>query len=352
MRPVTRKQYDLCVFIGRMQPPTLAHIENVKKAAEKAELVLVLFGSSFQPRTIKNPFKWEEREDMLMESLGDAYEDSVWCLPIRDYLYNNSQWASEVQKTVDEFVVNHGWVDSKKVAIIGHKKDESSFYLDMFPQWSYIEADPMEGVNATDIRNEYFGGFNRIHPSVPKGSQAFMFDFAINGRDGVKPEFDRLRQEWKHITEYKKSWEAAPYAPTFVTADAVVEQSGHVLLIRRKAAPGEGLWALPGGFVNQNERIKDAAVRELREETKLKVPAPVLYGCIEWSDVFDAPGRSLRGRTITHAFLFRLPPGVLPRVKGSDDAADAKWFTINELLQMEGEIFEDHMSIIRRALGL
>jgi bifunctional NMN adenylyltransferase/nudix hydrolase len=80
------------------------------------------------------------------------------------------------------------------------------------------------------------------------------------------------------IEKYKESWKAAPFPPTFVTVDAVVVQSGHVLLVKRKAMPGAGLWALPGGFLNQEETLLDGAIRELKEETKIKVPVPVLKG--------------------------------------------------------------------------
>jgi bifunctional NMN adenylyltransferase/nudix hydrolase len=355
MRPVTRKQFDLCIFIGRMQPPTIAHINNIKKAARGAETVLVLFGSSFQPRTIKNPFTHVERARMVMGALDSRYDDQIITRGIRDYLYNDAQWSSEVQAEVQRVIETLPFVDPKRIAIIGHKKDDSSIYLDMFPQWHFIEADPMDGINATDVRDEYFGGFQMVHPGSPEAVQSFMRTFAV-GAAGVdtkpKAEYMRLVAEWNHIQQYKKAWALAPYPPTFVTSDAVVEQSGHLLLIKRKAAPGEGLWALPGGFVNQNEKIEDAAIRELREETKLKVPAPVLRGSIEWKDVFDAPGRSLRGRTITHAFLFRLPAGPLPAVKGGDDARDAKWIPISEVLNMEEVMFEDHMSIIRRMLGV
>jgi bifunctional NMN adenylyltransferase/nudix hydrolase len=100
----------------------------------------------------------------------------------------------------------------------------------------------------------------------------------------------------------------------FVTADAVVVQSGHILLVERGRAPGKGLLALPGGFVNPEERIRDAAIRELREETSIsdgkgQIPPAMLASFIEdaRTRVFDAPNRSLRGRIITHAFLFRLP---------------------------------------------
>jgi bifunctional NMN adenylyltransferase/nudix hydrolase len=110
---------------------------------------------------------------------------------------------------------------------------------------------------------------------------------------------------------------------------------------------------LPGGFVDQDERIRDAAIRELREETRLKVPAPVLAGSIRSSRVFDHPHRSLRGRTVTHAFLFELAPTGegLPKVKGSDDADKAKWVPLFEFSRMEDQLFEDHFYIVNWFLG-
>ena len=105
--------------------------------------------------------------------------------------------------------------------------------------------------------------------------------------------------------------------------------------------------------VDQNERLVDAAVRELIEETTIDLPRGLLYGSMGDGVVFDHPGRSLRGRTFTHAYLFDLDKADtrnkdLPSVKGDDDAEDAKWFTFAEILEMGDVIYEDHLSIIRR----
>jgi bifunctional NMN adenylyltransferase/nudix hydrolase len=129
--------------------------------------------------------------------------------------------------------------------------------------------------------------------------------------------------------------------------DACVVQAGHVLLIERRAEPGKGLWALPGGFLEQSETIETAVLRELREETKLKVPEPVLRGSIVTSRVFDDPARSLRGRTITHAYLIHLAPHGegLPEVKASSDARKARWWPLAQV--KPSMMFEDHMSIIK-----
>lgn len=103
--------------------------------------------------------------------------------------------------------------------------------------------------------------------------------------------------------------------------------------------------------MNQDERLDAACIRELREETGLKLPEPVLRGSIKDRQVFDHPTRSLRGRTITHACLFNFPTGELPRVKGSDDADKARWVPLNEFAQMRNVMFEDHFDIAYHFLG-
>ena len=102
--------------------------------------------------------------------------------------------------------------------------------------------------------------------------------------------------------------------------------------------------------MNPRERIKDAVIRELREETGIKVPDPVLRGSIVAQDVFDDPNRSSRGRTITHAFLIKLKDEpVLPKIKGMDDADKAKWVALNQVKR--DMMFEDHYAIIHNMIS-
>ena len=337
--------YSKLVFIGRFQPFHLGHKRVVTDALQQAEHLLILIGSSFQPRTIKNPFTYEERQQMILASLDPQDIARVTIRPLRDYLYNDQQWIAQVQQIVD---VTSDPAD--KIGIVGYTKDGSSWYLKEFPQWDFLEVDYNDQIDATSIRGMWMLGQSPRYASgvLTDSVHKFMYTtFAKNQRE----ELSRLNREYLHIENYKKQWEVAPYAPTFVTSDAVVIQSGHILLVQRKASPGEGLFAFPGGFVGQNETVLDASIRELREETKLKVPEPVLLGSVKASKVFDAPGRSLRGRTITHAFLFELASGPLPKVKGSDDAQQAKWVTLAEFQKMEDKLFEDHFHIGMYFLG-
>ncbi|MFT2129843.1 NUDIX domain-containing protein, partial [Staphylococcus epidermidis] len=91
------------------------------------------------------------------------------------------------------------------------------------------------------------------------------------------------------------------------------------------------------------EWLRDAAVRELEEETKIKLPTATLKNAIRAREIFDDPNRSLRGRTITVAHLIRLDDTKpLPKVKGSDDAAKAFWLPLHEARKNSEMWFEDH----------
>lgn len=339
-----KPKYEYIVYIGRFQPPHLAHVQIIKQALKKAENVLILAGSANQPRTIKNPFTWQERQEMIHASLPENLRDRVEVVPLYDKTYNDQAWAKQVQSIVDSTATG-------EVGIIGYSKDESSYYLSMFPQWDLIDVGNIEDIHATDIRTALFTAEDeddfdlKIGRNLPAGIHDWLRAFML------RREYEELVREYQFMEQYRKSWEAAPYAPTFVTVDTVVVQSGHVLLVRRRSAPGKGLWAIPGGFVDQGERLTDAAIRELREETKVKVPAPVLRGSIKEREVFDHPDRSLRGRTITHAYYIELPPGELPKVKGNDDAEKARWIPLSAFAKMENQLFEDHFHIINHFLG-
>jgi len=88
----------------------------------------------------------------------------------------------------------------------------------------------------------------------------------------------------------------------------------------------------------------------LREEAQICVPDQVLRDSISVSKVFDDPKRSLRGRTISHAFIVALEPGEFLKVNGSDDAMEAKWFHVDVICNMETVLFDDHYSIIMRSI--
>jgi 8-oxo-dGTP diphosphatase len=117
------------------------------------------------------------------------------------------------------------------------------------------------------------------------------------------------------------------YPRPAVTVDMAVlreRQKGYeLLLIRRKHDPYAGKWALPGGFVDMDETVEEAAARELYEETNLKDVA------LEQFHVFSKVDRDPRGRTISVIFTGFLTGD--RAVKAKDDAQDARWFPLDKL---------------------
>jgi len=336
------KKYDTLVLIGRFQPLHNAHLEIIKRCTALTDQLVIIAGSANQPRTYKNPFTFDERRKMVLAATA-GLSMRIYVEPNVDTIYNDQAWAVRVQGIVSKYRALGG-----KVGVIGHKKDDSSFYLDMFPQWEFENVEEIEPLSAVNIRDLYFKqsfNSNFIKNVVPETTYDFLMQFRQT------EDFQQIIREREFVEGYKKQYASLPYPPIFVTTDAVVMQSGHVLMIKRRAEPGKGLWALPGGFVNADtdKTIEDAALRELREETGIKVPAPVLRGNIVRTKVFDAIERSTRGRTITHAFNIVLPDGELPRVKGQDDAEKARWVPIAEI--KSEECYEDHYEIIQHFLG-
>lgn len=344
--------FDYLVFIGRFEPFHNGHLAVAIHALARARKLIVLVGSADIPRTIRNPWSASERSVMIRAALGDDASRLI-VRPIRDHLYNEAQWIAGVQRAVAEVVKADG-AEAPRIGLIGQDKDASSYYLREFPQWDLVDVRRTETLSATELRRYLFeaaseagqGALRLLEANVP----APVFEM-LQAFCGNSPAYAQLVAEYRFIKQYRASWAAAPYPPTFVTTDAVVVHSGHVLLVRRRAEPGKGLWALPGGFVHPDEALLEGCLRELREETRLKLPLPVLRGSIRGNQVFDHPERSLRGRTITHAFHFDFPAGELPAVKGGDDADKARWFPISDALDMGPQLYEDHLHIIEFFVG-
>ena len=347
-------KYNFLVFLGRFQPFHNEHKDNVEKALLLSEKVIIGIGSSNIARSPKNPWTFDERKKMILESFNKAKRERLIVIGIPDLMYQNEQWCSDTQKLVHQAVLQniegntaHNYLSGfqdQKLGIIGCLKDNSSFYLKLFPQWKLEELPYKNNLDATVIRKKFFES-KWFKDDVPRGTFNVLDQMDLT-------VFEFIKDEIQSYQKYKDIWSSAPYPPTFVTVDSCVIQSGHILLVKRKFTPGKGLYALPGGFLNQDETIETAMIRELREETGLKVPEQVLIGSITKSMVFDDPNRSLRGRTITHAYLIHLKTGFdLPHVRGQDDAEKAFWMPLSEFHMNENLFFEDHQFIIRKLIA-
>ena len=136
-----------------------------------------------------------------------------------------------------------------------------------------------------------------------------------------------------------------PYPMPAVTVDAVILRKSlphdEILLIKRLKEPFRGLWALPGGFVEIDEELDHAASRELREETG------VLHTSLKQLFAVGTVGRDPRYRTISIVYSGWFDKDCM-QVRAGDDAAEAQWFSGDELPVLAF----DHAEVITRALAM
>jgi bifunctional NMN adenylyltransferase/nudix hydrolase len=340
-------EYDLAVYIGRFQPFHSGHLALLRQALQQAGRVAVVLGSAYQARTPRNPFSWSERAEMIRQALAADERERVDFVPMRDY-YDEARWVRAVTQHIAARADGRA-----SVALIGHFKDATSAYLRQFPHWTLLPQERRSPVDAAHLRDALFAsaasidaGLAVIGEHVPPGVLAYLRAWT------ALPFLGPLVEEWTMLNKYKKSWSQAPYSPVFVTVDSLVTCAGHVLLVERGQAPGKGLYALPGGFIEQRETAYQSALRELDEETHLGVLESTLAQSLKAVAVFDHPDRSLRGRTITHTHHFDLGSRELPEIRPDDDARDARWVPIADLPALEDRFLDDHFHMLDHFLGL
>lgn len=357
-------------YIGRFQACHWIHANTMQHAIDNSDHLIVQVGSSQIARDERNPFTFEERkqvieaicEPMLQLHREHGRSKRLTVLPLHDYTYTNNKWLQEVQENVQQ--ATH----STDITLVGSMKDGTSFYLEMFPQWKQAFLPVVPGVGSTAIRKAFFED-GTIIDDLPEPTKEFMRKFFYRKNGEV---YHAIKAEYDFHKKHNAPFNLLSFPPVFVTGDAIVVCAGHVLLIERKNIPGKGLWAMPGGYFdtgfsknkttgefeytgNADANPVETAIRELYEETRLKVAKGVLEGAIRKHATFADPMRSLRGRIVTEAVHIQLKDTVLPKVKGctvETSGYGAFWLPLSEIKANRHMFFEDHLSIIDTFLGV
>lgn len=324
------------VIIGSFQPFHNGHVDLVKEALKNNDRVSII--AFTEKASIHSPWSPVELWNMIALSLTDhidridvsfidnlKYDDSTFYINLINEIKqvkNPVLWASDYGN-VEYNLVLRTKIPIYKYAIVSDKSIKSS----------QIRKDFVSGEQ--ELIND------KVHPEV--------FNYLIQNRNDNAIKFIDLYNDFHFSESYKKT--SSKYDPVYMTADAVVTRADcKVLLVTRGKNPGMNKLALPGGFLDKNERLEIAAIRELIEETKINIPFHELKNKIIDNKVFDDPKRSLRGRVITNAFHFDLSSyGSSIKVEGADDAKKADWYDLRDL---NGEVmFEDHYEILMHFLG-
>jgi bifunctional NMN adenylyltransferase/nudix hydrolase len=338
----------------RAQPFHNGHKHLIDFGLEHAEKVVILVGSSNKARSLKNPWTYNERKEMI-ESVFHNYDYvlSSDCVdqyrvvvePLPDVQGNDDSWLANVQQAVWKHMD-----EGDSLGVIGFKKDASSYYLDLFPEaHQIILEEAYATLNATELRDAY------IRPAphfpdhlVPDPVLDYMVKF-----------YNTEHFKWLLAEQAADKSNRAKYGSgPFITCDAVCTQMGKILLVTRGGFPGQGQLALPGGFVEANKGDSfENVLYELTEEANVTddrgtIPRGKLRGFYTGKEKrYDQPDRSTRGHTLTTAFRFKFPDGPkMFTVYAGDDAKEARWYPINFVKENSSLFFEDHYEIITAML--
>ncbi|MBT0570579.1 adenylyltransferase/cytidyltransferase family protein [Curvibacter sp. CHRR-16] len=187
---------DITVFIGRFQPFHNGHLCIVRQALGMAQRVVMVLGSSYASSSRKNPFSWQERAALVQQALSPAERARVDFLPLHDYR-DDSQWVQAVRAGVHQLAQQQLGLNVPRVALIGHFKDDSSYYLRYFHEWKLVSVPRNSPIDASHIRNAWLASTMENMPATlaafaddaPASTLQFLLDWSRT------PAFAALQQQ-------------------------------------------------------------------------------------------------------------------------------------------------------------
>lgn len=344
---------SLAVCVMHAQPLHHGHLAMLEQALQRADRVVVMLADAHQARTPATPFTLTERQQMLIDSLPEPARQRVHILPLRNWP-QRAQRETAIERGVGALLRQWHWPSDTSIVLLDcarHAQDPQALRPG---GWPCVVLEPAPGIARAGISEQWFAAGPELTDADWQTLRTHVPDASLRAmrRLSDTPVFEELVTEWRMLQGYRQAWSATPYPPVFVTVDVMLRCADQVLLIERGQSPGKGLLALPGGFIDARDSTWQSAVRELREETRLSVGDAELSSACRGMAVFDHPDRSLRGRTITHAFHIDLGDRQLPAIEAADDARDARWVPISELKDLADRLHDDHFFILDHFLGL
>lgn len=357
------KKYLQTMVIMRGQVLTNGHCNLILNAIKEGEETLIILGTHNSPRTIKNPFTCEEREKMIRRWLRTmTMDDTVKFAYLEDF-QDDEDWILELGKIVFKNTPDN-YVREEDRALFTSSKDNDG---ELRNSWAKglvkvvnvlpITSNTSKTINATDARNYLFSQLPD-YKSKCKALQKLHNDGIINitvsssllewfiDNDYGKDLYDEYQECINYEERYGKG-------SAHLTSDAlVVVRKEHktefgtlhypeYMLIKRGGKVGKNLLAISGGFVDNDETFEDAAIRELEEETGLKLSKDKITHRI----VADSPNRDPRARIVSIVHVFDVTEHELKNVKAGDDASEIVFKTFENI--KKSELFSDHYDTIK-----
>lgn len=323
--------FDVTVEIGKTDPPHLGHYGGSESYYFLAPTHLRLVGSAGFAPNLRVALSFQQRRLLLEAGSRLRRYPDVRIFPLRDY-GDDEAWKNEVRRIVYSVVP-----EGSKVLLIGANKDESSYYLRLFPEWSFYEA-PLtrrdgEVINASDIRLAWLEG--RLDEKRELMDEyAYQFFSSLQGG----AVHLRLRDELSYIRSngFPKLIEAS---------DAVVLCRGHLLLEERTGVIGQGLLSLPGVDDVANASSGDL-LSSLNHRVDDIVTSPLPDSLLLDSSVEMKSWRVYGSKTTVRGYLGNLELSTLPDLREET----ARWIPLSDLPKLFPRVWGDQMLLIEKLL--
>lgn len=337
------------IIVTRAQIPHAGHGTIIQKALDVGEKVTIVIGSRCQSRTPRNFFTYKERIQMYNAFVNHLFPNDSHRIGFKGVYdeASDDEWIGEVMKVTD---------DRYQQRIIGFEKDDTSYYLNMFPTWGkpvlvapYFYKGKL--LNSTEIRNEWLQRNGEIRHYA--GDSAVPLP-VVKILARYTEALETMHRLYKANAEYMAQFADYPFpqALNAACADALVVCSGHIVAIRRE---DNGKIALPGGHMLTHQTRLGCAIAELHEETDFPLTERTLRRCVTDSHLFDDPNRSsrpIRTETMVYRFDVDLAKGKLAKLTAGDDAAEAFWLPLSEIRSKREEFHDDHFLLISHFLNV
>lgn len=337
---------------------TQKHIEAVDKAASSADLIMFLVADADAHRSIVSPFTFEERSDLIKAAFPQLWNSGrISIVDVPSQLYTTQPYGYDFEAIDEELdVILNSPSQEQQDILVTVQGREMVIATTIKPEWLYINDEIKDLNEQIAALDSYFSS----NESMELDSDHFSLLNAFKKTD----DFVELQHEYEDKHFILKNFGTGP----FHTADAICTIDDQVLLITRKKAPYRHTLATPGGLLDPGEDAVTAAIRELLEETEMRVPNYVLTGepaseDAAWvlvtedflksklkKDVRQFTNtlhtvRDPRGDYRANALWFDLSGlPITPRVLGKDDAEKANWASKDDLTT--SAMAFDHFAIL------
>lgn len=297
--------FDYVVYIGRFQPFHQGHLASIKYGFSIAKKIIIVLGGYKLAPSLTDPWTTKERKNMIMRSVERKELNRLCFVEVRDRLYNEELWKENVIQEVALIAKS-----TSKIAVIGHMKDASSYYLNIFPQWPFLETGNFYNLNSTHFRDQYFLNLHPLYHGIPDAVQKILKTF-------------RKKKLFKQLCEEKKFIQSNN-APNTINPLICLRVGNYLCLEHRKHFPGKNQYSLPNLNDVQLNQIYSRHLISTQNFYKQKYDGhttgkQVLFYNIPFTSFFDL---------------------------SIDLKKQHEWILLDDFYLMEEKIYADHCQII------